>query len=168
MIRQRLRTRTAASVATIVWLVACGESKEAATSGEDSDTVVATAPAIAAPDSSMPADSSLSAFWDRFREAVARRDTAAIVALTDRGFQTRGEMDGDPWIPRDSAGVAALVDSLMSADPGLGRESTMRALVAATPVVDSSRFIGTGEFRLGSLVFEMRGGAWKLTKAYWP
>lgn len=124
-------------------------------------------PAAALPASSV-ADTSLDAFWTRFRDAVAREDTAELVRLTDRGFQTRGEADDDPWIPRDSTAVVALLDSLLGADPGLGRESSMRALIAATPKIDAAKREEAGVLRLGILVFEVRGATWRLAKAFLP
>ncbi len=77
-------------------------------------------------------------------------------------------MDDDPWIPRDSAAVITILDSLLTTDPGLGKESTMRAMVIATDTANLARQIAGGELRVGSFVFEVRDGRWRFVKAYLP
>lgn len=116
----------------------------------------------------MLADTSLTTFWTHFRDAVSARDTAAVLALTDLPFSTRGEMDDDPWIPRDSAAVVAIMDSLLNTDPGLGKESTMRSMVLATDTTSLARAVAGGERRVGSFVFAARDGRWRFVKAYLP
>lgn len=77
-------------------------------------------------------------------------------------------MDDDPWIPRDSAAVVTILDSLLTTDPGLGQESTMRAMIIATDTLGLARQVAGGELRVGSFVFEARGGRWRFVKAYLP
>ena len=125
-------------------------------------------PHSAPPSVATAADTSLATFWTHFRAAVSARDTAAILALTDRAFATRGEMDSDPWIPRDSAGVVTILDSLLTTDPGIGRESTMLAMVAARSASEVTRDVVAGELRVGSFVFAMRGERWRFVRAYLP
>lgn len=147
---------------------ACGTSEQASSSAADSSAVVTQSAASTTPSAATPADTSLATFWTHFRDAIAAHDTASVLALTDRPFSTRGEMDDDPWIPRDSAAVVAILDSLLATDPGLGKESTMRAMVLATDTASLARQVAGGELRVGSFVFAVRDGRWRFVKAYLP
>lgn len=142
-------------------ITACDDTAEE--SAVDSNGTMEVAPATSA-----ASDTSIAAFWGRFRDVVVRNDVAGIVALSARDFQTRGEMDDEPWVTRDSAALVAIADSLLTTDPGLGRESSMRALVAATATVGATHQLGPGSFRVGSFVFESSNGQWRFSKAYLP
>ena len=163
----------AVGIATLLFTVLVATS--ACSAGAHSSTVTADSSAIVTPSGTKPlpsaassADTSLTTFWTHFRDAITAPDTAAVLALTDRAFSTRGEMDDDPWVLRDSAAVVAMLDSLLTTDPGLGRESTMRALVLATDTASLGRQVAGGELRVGSFVFEVREGRWRFSKAYLP
>lgn len=155
-------------VCVLVGTNACRTDEQTSRTSVDSSTDLAAAPPNARPSTASASDTSLTAFWTRFRDAIAAHDTAAILALTDRTFATRGEMDDDPWIPRDSAAMVTILDSLLTTDPGLGKESTMRAIVIATDTASLARQVAGGELRVGSFVFEARGGRWRFVKAYLP
>ncbi len=147
---------------------ACSTSERASRVTADSSVNVTPSGAKPLPSAAISADTSLTTFWTHFRDAIAAPDTAAVLALTDRAFSTRGEMDDDPWVLRDSAAVVAILDSLLTTDPGLGRESTMRALVLATDTASLRRQVAGGELRVGSFVFGVREGRWRFSKAYLP
>lgn len=169
----RARRSCAPGIATLLFTVlvatsACSTGEQASTFTADSSAVAGPLRADPPPAAATTADTSLTTFWTQFRDAIAAPDTAAVLALTDRTFSTRGEMDDDPWVFRDSAAVVAILDSLLTTDPGLGRESTMRALVLATDTASLGRQVAGGELRVGSFVFAVREGRWRFSKAYLP
>lgn len=169
------RTRRSSAIAAtalvaslLVATSACGTSEDASKSAANGATIAPVPPPGTGPSVAAFADTSLAAFWTHFRHAIEARDTVALLALTDRTFATRGETDDDPWIQRDSAAVVAILDSLLNSDPGLGRESSMRAMVLATNTTGLARQVAGGELRVGSFVFEVRDGRWRWVKAYLP
>jgi hypothetical protein len=112
-------------------------------------------------------DTSLAAFWSEFRTAVLAADTAGILRLVERPLETRGPRDDMPWVTRDSAATVALLDSLLSNDPGLqATASSMLELVRATPEIPASMQTDPLEVRVGDFVFRKRDGRWRLYRAY--
>lgn len=108
-------------------------------------------------------------FWTAFQAAAASGEASQIASFVDFPFQTRGMMDDDPLVEYDEAQFAVLVPGLLKADPGLNKESTMQAMIAATASVPADDLKQTSgkSFRVGDFVFDLGEQGWRFTMAFY-
>ena len=110
------------------------------------------------------------AAWRAFRDALARRDCAALVAHARLPLAAPGLLDDDPVQTLDRAALLAACPAWVDADAGLPRASRPLADYAASPDSAAPDWrIAPGvddQARIGALEFARESGCWRWTAYY--
>ncbi|MEN4903719.1 DUF4431 domain-containing protein [Luteimonas sp. TWI1437] len=112
------------------------------------------------------------AAWPAFRDALARRDCAALVNHARLPLRAPGLLDDDPVQTLDRAALLAACPAWLDDDAGLARASRPLADYAASsegampnwriaPGVDD-------QARVGALIFAREAGCWRWVEYYRP
>lgn len=110
------------------------------------------------------------AAWPALRDALARRDCAALVAHARLPLRAPGLLDDDPVQTLDRAALLAACPAWLDADAGLPRASRPLADYAASPDSAAPDWrIAPGvddQARIGALQFARESGCWRWTAYY--
>ena len=110
-------------------------------------------------------------FWSEFRAAVMAQDNAKLIQLTSFPLEIRGVDDGLPSKHYSADQFAEVFQQVLS-QPVVtlkGNEvlrGTMKDVVRTTKAIGAADMMTHDSFRVGQLVFKLKGKQWRFSRAY--
>ncbi|KLJ01346.1 hypothetical protein WQ56_06150 [Luteimonas sp. FCS-9] len=112
------------------------------------------------------------AAWPAFRDALARRDCAALADHARLPLRAPGVLDDDPVQVLDRTALLAACPAWLDDDAGLPRPSRPLAVYAASPDAAAPTWrLAPGvddQARVGALAFVREAGCWRWAEYYRP